>query len=54
MISYSVTITDRAGREVQLSGSSDLIDRIENILSANGFKWNEQVECWDEGFYETA
>jgi len=54
MISYSVTITDKTGRDVQLSGSSDLIDRIEAMLEANGFKWNDQVECWDEGFYETA
>ncbi len=52
MISYSATITDKAGREVMISGSADLIDHIGEILETNGFKWNEQVECWDEGFYK--
>lgn len=52
-ISYSVGITDKAGRDASLTGSSELIDRIEALLEANGFKWNEEVECWDEGFYDS-
>ena len=52
MTTYSVTITDKAGHEAQLSGSPYVLDRIETMLEAAGFKWNEEVECWDEGFYQ--
>lgn len=45
-----VTIKD--GYSVELSGDHQAIEEVTRILEENNFKWNEETETYDQGFYK--
>lgn len=47
-------VTFKSGDDCKIIGNEKAIDRMIELLEKAGFKWNEQICTWDEGFYEPA
>lgn len=50
-VKYTIHFTALDGSEATITGDSEAISAIEGALEKAGIEYNEQVECWDEGFY---
>jgi hypothetical protein len=53
MITTTIYFTAKNGADAQITGDSEAIDAIEKIFKKAGVRWNDSVETWDAGFYET-
>lgn len=52
-LSATLYFTAKDGSEATVTGNAKALDAIEAIFEKAGVKYNEQIECWDEGFYES-
>ncbi len=49
---YAINFTSKDGSEAEIIGHPMAIDVIERAFKRAGIRFNENVECWDEGYYE--
>jgi len=52
MESY-IDITTKDGYAARITGDDAAVQKVEELLTAQGWQWNEQVLTLDEGFYPT-
>ena len=52
MIELCVYFTAKDGSTCKITGDQKAIVVIERIFEAHGVHYNEQVETWDEGYYQ--
>lgn len=51
-IQFAIHVTAKDGSEAKITGDETALDAIEAALRKGGAKWNEEVGCWDFGFYK--
>jgi len=49
----TIYFTALDGSEAEITGADAALEAIEKAFKKAGIKFNEQVETWDEGFYDT-
>jgi hypothetical protein len=52
MESY-LDITTKEGYHARITGDDAAVQIVEELLTAQGWRWNEQVLTLDQGFYTT-
>lgn len=52
-IDFGVFFTAKSGAECKITGDLAAVERITAILAARGVQFNEEIETWDEGFYDS-
>jgi hypothetical protein len=51
-VTLSAYFTAKNGETAMITGDHGAIEAIEKIFEAAGVKFNDEVETWDEGYYE--
>ncbi len=51
-VQYTAHFTSKEGYEAQITGDEPAIRAIEDLFERAGIRFNESVECWDEGYYQ--
>ncbi len=51
-IKYTLHFTSKDGSEAQITGDVNALNAIERAFERTGIRFNENVGCWDEGYYK--
>ena len=49
----TIYATLKDGAVIEIMGESAALDSMIELLEASGFTYNEHIETWDEGFYDS-
>ena len=52
MIEYRMSFTAKDGTEASIVGHVNALEAIEKAFEKAGIKYNDDIETWDEGFYD--
>lgn len=52
--SWTFYVTAKDGGEAKVVGDVAAIEAVKRALEKDGWKFNSDVGCWDQGFYDVA